>query len=556
MSPFRNKLSFRAAAAGLLAAGILAASPASAQAGRAPVVDAPAGAVRGQTEDALSVFRGIPYARPPVGALRWRPPAPLARWTEVRAADTFGPACVQPQSGQLSNIYANAPMPVSEDCLTLNILAPVHARHAPVIVWIHGGALWSGSSREALYDGARLARRGIVLVSINYRLGVLGYLAHPALSAESPERVSGNYGLLDQIAALRWVQRNIAAFGGDPGNVTVAGESAGGLSILYLMASPPARGLFAKALVESSYMISMPELRESRYGAPTAEASGTQLAAAVHAPDLAALRAMDPVALTRAAAAAGFGPWGVVDGHVLPEQMADAFGAGRQARVPVLAGFNSGEIRSLRVLAPPVPASQAAYEAAIRQRYGELADAFLRLYPAHDMAESILAATRDGLYGWTAERVARAQTALGQPAYLYLFDHPYPAADQAGLHAFHASELPYVFGTLDRTPPLWPRIPATPAEAALSDAMISYWTSFARAAAPRAAGQPDWPVYSAGRHYMAFADAPRPATNLMPGMFELNEQVMCRRRAAGGIPWNWNVGIVSPPLPPGASGCR
>ena len=552
MIPLRIPITF----AGLLAAALLAAAPAAADTGRAPVVDAPAGSVRGQTEGNLRVFRGIPYAEPPVGARRWRPPAPLARWRGVRAADAFGPACVQPQSGQLSNIYSNAPMPVSEDCLTLNVWAPARARRAPVIVWIHGGALWTGSSREALYDGTRLAQRGVILVSINYRLGVLGWLAHPGLSAESPDHVSGNYGLLDQIAALRWVQRNIAAFGGDPANVTVAGESAGGLSILYLMSSPLARGLFAKAVVQSGYMISMPELRESRYGAPAAEASGAQLAAAVHASDLAALRAIDPVALTSAAAASGFGPWGVVDGHVLPEQMVDAFGAGRQAPVPVLAGFNSGEIRSLRVLAPPVPAGAAAYEAAIRERYGELADAFLRLYPADAMAESILAATRDGLYGWTAERVARAQTALGRPAYLYLFDHPYPAADAAGLHAFHASELPYLFGTADRTPPLWPRIPATPAEAALSDAMIAYWTSFARSGVPVAPGQPRWAPYGDRRFYMIFAERPRPGEHLMPGMFELNEQVMCRRRAHGRLAWNWNVGLASPPLPPGAPECR
>ena len=540
-----------------VAAGLLAAAPASAQPpASAPVVDAPAGAVRGVAEGSLNVFRGIPYAEPPVGDRRWRPPAPLRRWRGVRAAENFGPACVQPQSGHLNNIYANAPMPVGEDCLTLNIWAPANARRAPVIVWIHGGALWTGASREALYDGTRLARRGVILVSINYRLGVLGWLAHPALSAESPSHVSGNYGLLHQIAALHWVQRNIGAFGGDPANVTVAGESAGGLSILYLMASPQARGLFAKAILESSYMISMPELRASRYGAPAAETSGAQLQGAVHANDLAALRAMDPIALTNAAAAAGFGPWGVVDGQILPEQMLDAFTAGRQARVPTLVGFNSGEIRSLRILAPPVPASPAAYEAAIRERYGDLADPFLRLYPAADMAESILATTRDGLYGWTAERVARAQTARGQAGFLYLFDHPYPAADEAGLHGFHASELPYVFGTAERTPPLWPRIPATPTEAALSEAMISYWTSFARTGVPSAVGQPAWPAYGEARAYMHFADMPRAGTHLMPGMFEFNEEIVCRRRANGGLAWNWNVGIVSPPLPPQAPGCR
>jgi para-nitrobenzyl esterase len=546
------------AATGLLAASIAAAIPAAAQgpAATAPVVEAPAGAVRGQSEGNLRVFRGIPYALPPVGARRWRPPSPMPSWRGVREANAFGPACVQPQSGALSNIYSNRPMPMSEDCLTLNIWAPAVARHAPVIVWIHGGALWTGSSREALYNGAHMAGRGVIVVSINYRLGVLGYLAHPGLSAESPQRVSGNYGLLDQIAALRWVQRNIGAFGGDPSNVTVAGESAGALSILYLMASPEAHGLFAKAISQSGYMVSMPELRAARHGTPSAEGSGELLGQALHAPDIASLRALDAATLTAGAAAAGFGPFANVDGHVLPEQMVDAFDAGRQAHVPVIIGFNAGEIRSLRVLAPPVPASTEIYETQIRQRYGDLADAFLRLYPSADMAESILATTRDALYGWTAERVARRQTARSVPAYLYLFDHGYPAADSAGLHAFHASELPYVFGTFDGTPPRWPNPPASAEEAALAEAMLDYWTSFARTGRPETAHAAAWPAFGSGGHYMHFAATPQPETGLMPGMYALNEEVVCRRNAAGNLPWHWNVGIVYPPLPPAVPRCR
>jgi para-nitrobenzyl esterase len=546
-------------AAGLAAASLAAAAPAVAQTSpqaTGPVVRAPAGAVRGQSEAGLRVFRGIPYALPPVGARRWRPPSPMPQWGGIRDADSFGPACVQPQRESLSNIYSNHPMPMSEDCLTLNIWAPTEARRAPVIVWIHGGALWSGANREALYDGARMAERGVIVVSINYRLGVLGWLAHPGLSAESPQRVSGNYGLLDQIAALRWVQRNIGAFGGDPNNVTVAGESAGALSILYLMASPQARGLFGKAIAQSGYMISMPELRAARHGTPSAEAGGELLGQAVHAPDITSLRAMDAVTLTAGAAAAGFAPFGNVDGHVLPEQMVDAFDAGRQSRIPILVGFNSGEIRSLRVLAPPVPASAENYETQIRQRYGDLADAFLRLYPSSDMAESVLATTRDALYGWTAERVARRQTARGLPAYLYLFDHGYPAADNAGLHAFHASELPYMFGSFAGLPPLWPKPPTSAEETAFSNAMIDYWTSFARTGRPRAAGAAAWPAYGSAGAYMHFAETPRPETGLMPGMYALNEEVVCRRNAQGNLPWHWNVGVASPPLPPPVPRCR
>ena len=445
---------------------------------------------------------------------------------------------------------------MSEDCLTLNVWAPADARNAPVFFWIYGGALWGGASRDPLYDGARLAERGLIVVSINYRLGVLGWLALPQLSAESPRGVSGNYGLLDQIAALKWVRRNIATFGGDPSNVTIAGESAGALSVMYLMVSPQARGLFAKAIAQSGYLVSMPSLKQSRYGMPAAEQSGTRLAAALHAKSLAALRAMSPMKLTDEAAAAHYMPWGVVDGRVLPHQMITAFDRREQARVPILAGFNSGEIRSLRMLAPPVPASAADYRRIIRERYGSLAGEFLRLYPAAHMEQSILAAERDGLYGWTAVRLVRDQTALGLPSYLYLFDHGYPAADAAHLHAFHASELPYVFGTLDATPPLWPRIPTAPRETSLSGAMIDYWASFARSGRPHAPQAPPWPAYGAARAYMHFTNAPHPRTDLMPGMYRLNEEVVCRRLAAGNQPWNWNVGLGSPPLPPKSARCR
>lgn len=514
-----------------------------------PVLDTPAGRMRGEAVGGLHAFKGIPYAHPPVGTARWKPPQALPRWSGVHDATRFGPACIQPQS-RAGSIYADDPQSMSEDCLSLNVWAPQDARGAPVFVWIHGGALTTGASSQSLYDGTRLAEQGLVVVSINYRLGILGYLAHPQLSAESPHGISGNYGLLDQIEALRWVRGNITAFGGDPDNVTIAGESAGALSVMYLMASAQARGLFAKAIAQSAYMISMPELKRARFGEPAAEGIGSRIAMAAGAPDLNALRSTDAAQLTEAASRTGYFPLGTVDGHVLPRQLVEVFDRGEQARVPILTGFNSGEIRSLRFLAPPLPADASKYEGTIRNRYADLADDFLKLYPGAQLEESILAAPRDALYGWTSQRLVTKQTAIGQSGFLYFFDHGYPAADAAGLHAFHAAELPYVFGTMERTAALWPKIPATPAEAALSDAMIAYWASFARSGEPRAASHPDWPDYASGRAYMRFADAPQTGTHLLPGMYELHEEVVCRRRAKGGQPWNWNVGIIAPPLPP------
>lgn len=513
-----------------------------------PIVEASAGNIEGRREGNLRIFKGIPYALPPTGSARWQPPRPIPRWAGIRNGTEFGPICYQ-----LASVYTLVSGRMSEDCLTLNIWAPVDAHNAPIFFWIHGGALTTGSSQ---YDSARLAERGIVVVTINYRLGIFGWLAHPELSKESPLAISGNYGLLDQIEALKWVRQNISAFGGDPSNVTIAGESAGALSVMYLMASPAARGLFAKAIAESAYMISTPELTKRGFGAFSAEESGAYLAAAIHAANVAALRAMDSGTLNNAAVVAGFEPAGAIDGRVLPRQLVDVFDRGEQAPVPLLAGFNGGEIRSLRILVPPAPATPAQYESTIRDRYLDLADQFLTLYPSAQMQDSILATTRDALYGWTAERLVRKQASLGLPSYLYFFDHGYPAADDAGLHAFHASELPYVFGNIDRTLPLWPKIPATPEERRLSDAMIGYWSAFVQTGRPQAAHEADWPAFDPAGSYMAFEQTPRPSDHLLPGMYELNEEVVCRRRASGNIAWNWNVGLASPKLPPQQAQCK
>jgi para-nitrobenzyl esterase len=552
ITTLRRLLAIAALGAALAACAPIDAPP-SVSPERGPLVTAPAGAVEGRFEGALRVFKGISFAEPPVGVARWAPPQAAPAWSGVRAATDFGPACVQATRPPAS-VYAYDVGPMSEDCLTLNIWAPADARNAPVFVWIHGGSLTSGSSDEAMYDGTRLAEQGVIVVSINYRLGVLGFLAHPELSAESPLGVSGNYGLLDQIEALRWVQRNIAAFGGDAENVTIAGESAGGLSVVYLMAAPSARSLFAKAIVQSANLMAVQELREERYGIPSAEAAGERLGVSLQAPTIAALRAMDARALMQAAPAAGYPSRPTIDGQFLPRQLVDVFDSGEQARVPVLTGFNSGEIRSMPMVAPRPVADAATYERIIRERHGDLAEDFLRRYPSHDMQESIYAATRDGIHGWTSERLAISQTALGVSAFLYLFDHSYPAADAAGLHAFHASELPFLFGTLETTPVNWPPIPNDSKQTNLSEAMIGYWTSFARSGAPRAANAPDWPAYGESRAYMLFADTPRASARLDPGMYEHIEEIVCRRRRAGQA-WGGSYGLAAPTLPGPSAEC-
>ncbi|MGH8301988.1 MAG: carboxylesterase/lipase family protein, partial [Steroidobacteraceae bacterium] len=347
------------------------------------------------------------------------------------------------------------------------------------MVWVHGGSLRTGSA-SGVYEGGALARKGVVVVTLNYRLGVLGYLAHPELSAESAQGSSGNYGLLDQIEALRWVRENVAAFGGDPGNVTLFGESAGALSVIELMTSPLARGLFHKVIVQSGYLVSNSELKRSRFGLPSAHDIGVWVARQLGAADLAALRAMDAPSLVERAAAAGFDPQATIDGWVLPQQIIECFDRGEQAPVPLIAGFNEGEIRSLRfIFLPPLPASAGEYDTLVRSIYADLAPAYLDRYPAADVEQSALAAARDAFYGWSAERLARDQTRLGLPAYLYFFTHRYPAQEALHLEAFHASELPYEFGRIgapDGWPELWPRPPDDARERALSEAVMSYFT--------------------------------------------------------------------------------
>lgn len=508
-----------------------------------PRVTVQTGVLEGRREGGINIFKNIPYAQPPVGDLRWAPPQAVAPWPGVRNASEFGPSCTQISIPRFS-IYFDPPIAQSEDCLSLNVWAPENARNLPVIVWIHGGSLRIGGAAQPFYDGAVFAHQDVVFVSINYRLGALGWMAHPELSAESPEGVSGNYGFLDQIAALLWVQDNISAFGGDPDQVTLMGESAGALSVSYHLISPLSRGLFSRAIIESTNLRAFPRLREAAHGLPSAESTGLSVSEALGAERLSELRDMDADSLTQGAARAGFVSQGVIDGLVLPDQLLAVLERGEQAPVPLLAGFNRDELRTQTRLLPTAPDSPEAYEAIIRCGYGDLADDYLAVYPADDPVQSTLDAFRDTIYGWAGERLAAAQAEIGQPSYLYLFDHCYDAAREQGLCAFHASELTFVFGQVGpeaARSPNWP-MPEGPVDQALSDAMVAYWTSFAKTGLPTAPDAPDWAPYSDGQAFMHFSETPRLSHDLFPGMYEVHGEWVRRQREAGEQ-WFLDVGV-------------
>lgn len=496
------------------------------QAQQEAVVETPRGTLIGESVADVNVFRGIPYAEPPVGALRWQPPRPSAAWRGERLADSFGPDCIQSPYPANSFYYRPARLS-SEDCLYLNIWTPAEREEPlPVMVWIHGGALTRGSGAIATYDGTRLAQKDVVLVTINYRLGVLGYFAHPELVAESEHYSAGNYGILDQIEALRWVQENIASFGGDPDNVTIFGESAGAWSVHFLTASPLAEGLFHKAIAQSGARLDKRvELDRQTSAGPSASSAGRELAAMVDADSLAELRAMPARTLYEAAEQAGFNTDGIVDGQVLTEQPYEQFVAGRQHAVPVLLGFNSHEGTTLGAAAN-APDTPAAYEERIRTLYGPLAETFLEVYPSDDPRQATLDAFRDSAFGWNMITWANLTRFVDQQAWLYYFTHrpPGPMSDRLG--AYHAGEIAYVFDnvhTLQGEP--------RPVDRALAEAMSDYWVSFARNGNPNVDGRPQWlPYRNNERHYMQFGDAPQPGINLMPDNWALLDRIMDARR--------------------------
>ncbi|HEV8492923.1 MAG TPA: carboxylesterase family protein [Candidatus Angelobacter sp.] len=449
----------------------------------------------------MRVYRGIPFAAPPVGDLRWKAPQPAAKWQGLLQAAEFSNACWQTPYPAAAAIYQAKLPPLSEDCLYLNIWTPAKSAkdRLPVMVWIHGGGFTRGFAGTRAYDGEALAGKGAVIVTINYRLGIFGFFAHPALSAESGHHASGNYALLDQIAALQWVQKNIAAFGGDPDRVTIFGESAGSWAVNVLMASPLARGLFQRAIGESGGSFApMKTLAE-------AEKEGEKLAATM-APASAAgakteakpspqsilktLRAKPAEELLKSSETET--ARAIVDGWVLPDTVAAIFAQGKQNDVPLIVGYNADEGTTLAPQGANIKALM--FVGGIYQRYGSQADAFLKIYPAgsdEQAVSSFYSAFRDQLFGWEMRTWARMATKTGhQPAYLYYFSRRPPGPQSARLRAFHASEIPYVFGTF-----FWP-FPWEDTDKKLSDAITSYWVSFAATGSPNGGSLVKWPAYN------------------------------------------------------------
>jgi para-nitrobenzyl esterase len=461
-----------------------------------------AGLVEGGRDGGLDVYRGVPYAAAPVGALRWREPQPHAAWTGARKAETFAPACMQ----KGVSMPGETPPTVSEDCLYLNVWAPEAkpGEPLPVMVWIHGGGFTSGSAAMPLYWGDRLARRGVIVVTIAYRLGPFGFLAHPELTRESPRNSSGDYGLMDQIAALKWVRRNIAAFGGDPERVTILGQSAGATSVSLLMASPEAKGLFQRAVAESGGGFEPIQLAPD-YLLPNAERVGQAWAASLGARSIADLRQMPAEKLLDDGFNSVSHP--VMDRYVLPDWPYAAFAEGRQNDVPILIGSNAEEARSL-VDAGAVKASTYAED--IRRAWGELPPALYEAYPHATDAEARDARVhfeRDLRFGWDIWAWARLQAATGRgKVFYYRFNQspPFPAGSvYAGWGPSHFAELWYVFDHLDQEPSwAW-----TPADRRLSDAMAAYWTNFAKTGDPNGPGLPAWPAFtSADSHVLQLGD--------------------------------------------------
>lgn len=486
------------------------------------------GMVQGTVEDGLRVYRGIPFAAPPVGELRWKAPQPAQKWEGILPAEKFGPASIQ------SNPAISTLAAPSEDCLYLNVWTPARSdkERLAVMVWIHGGGFVAGATAEQLYHSEHLAKKGVVVVSIGYRLGILGFLAHPSLSAENDIKVSGNYGLMDMIEGLKWVQQNISAFGGDPGRVTIFGESAGGIAVSMLCASPLAKGLFHGAISQSGGSFGPVRANggpgENVQSLKDAEQAGSAWAIKEGAATAAELRKLPADKLIITMPGQGIG-WPVMDGYVIPDDQYRLYEAGKYNDTPVLIGYNSDEGATF-----PVAPTPDAYVKSTQERYGSFTEKLLKFYPAGEgkLAKTARDLMRDTAFGWHTWTWARLQTKRGKSkAFLYYFDHhpEYPAdSPKAGFGAAHSDEMPFVFHQFG--------LPGRPAkndiDVAISEMIISYWTNFAKYGDPNGKGLPEWPLYNDAKplalHFLHGKAQAGPVVNI-EGLKTLDEYFKWRR---------------------------
>jgi len=487
------------------------------------------GLLQGTAEDGLTVYKGIPFAAPPVGELRWKAPQPAAKWDGVRMADKFAPGAMQ---------GINPPSGKSEDCLYLNVWSPAKSssEKIPVLVWIYGGGFAVGYTSDPMYNGALLAKKGVVLVSIAYRVGALGFLAHRELSAESPNRASGNYGLLDMIAALKWIKQNIAAFGGDPGKVTIFGESAGGIAVSMLCASPLAKGLFQGAISESGG--SFGPARPTTYPGENmkylkdAELNGDAYAKEAGVTTIADLR---KISADKLPGGRGIGTsWPIIDGYVVPDDQHNLYEAGKYNDVPILVGYNSDEGASF---SPPKTPEE--YIAAVHKRYGKFADELIKAYPAgtNTVPKTARDLSRDAAFGWQTWSWAtlHAKTGKSKVFYYYFDQHPdYPdTSKKFGYGSPHGQEVAYVFQHLNKADQN-----ITKADLDISDAMATYWTNFAKFNNPNGNGMPAWPVFSNTASVVMYFNK-TPHTGPVPSAASLKvlDDYFTWRRTAEGKEW-------------------
>ncbi|OGP50365.1 MAG: hypothetical protein A2Y79_11620 [Deltaproteobacteria bacterium RBG_13_43_22] len=493
------------------------------------------GLIIGQDPE-IRVFKGIPYAAPPVGDLRWRPPQAVKPWEGVLQCNTFGPVCPQPSRTRIIQINFDK---ISEDCLYLNVWTKARNNQArlPVMVWIHGGGNISGAASQPYYDGEALARQGVVLVSLNYRLGPFGFFAHPLLSKESGRDVSGNYGLLDQIAALKWVQKNIRAFGGDPKRVTIFGESAGGLNVCCLMASPSAKGLFHRAIAESGHAFGKTRhLKQTWFGREPMEKQGERIAQELGCADkpdpLAALRALSadrilegtkPVlGLIEGIGEKGnrFGP--ITDGWVIPEDIFTIYKQGKQLNVPLIVGTNANEGI---IFLPMIPIKTAEeYRMGITAAYGRFAEDVLALFPVSkdtDIRKALSNLLGDLGFIAGARYFSRSMGSVSSKVYLYHFTMKPQGPLGEALGAFHGSEIPYVFDNLDKG-----AFPPDEIRLSLAKLINGYWVQFAKTGNPNRKGAPFWPVYDAGSdQHLEFGETVKVGTGLRQTAGDLHDKI-------------------------------